>query len=35
MVTIYAGSINQYKFNYQTVFPSRFHRQDDDGLMLE
>ena len=35
MDTIYARIPNQYKHKYQTVFSSRFGKQDADGFMLE
>ena len=31
----YARLINQYKFNYQTVFPARFDKQDEDNQLLD
>ena len=31
---IYARLINQYKFNYQTVFSARFDKQDEDNQIL-
>ena len=34
MSIIYARSINQYKFNYQTVFSARFDKQDEDSQVL-
>ena len=32
---IYARLINQYKFRYQTVFSSRFDKQDEDNQVLD
>ena len=32
---IYARIINQYIFNYQTVFSPRFHKQDEDNQVLD
>ena len=32
---IYARTINQYKFRYQTVFSARFDKQDDDNQVLD
>ena len=32
---IYARLINQYIFEYQTVFSARFDQQDEDGQLLE
>ena len=28
-------SLNQYKFNYQTVFSARFDKQDEDNQLLD
>ena len=35
LAMIDARLINQYKFKYQTVFSARFHKQDEDGELLE
>ena len=35
LAVIYARLINQYKFNYQTVFSARFDKQDEDGQLLD
>ena len=35
LAVIYARLINQYKFKYQTVFSARFHKQDEDGELLD
>ena len=32
---IHARLIDQYKFKYQTVFPSRFDKQDEVGQVLD
>ena len=32
---IYAKSVNQYKFKYQTVFSARFDKQDEDNQVLD
>ena len=32
---IYARLKNQYKFKYQTVFPARFDKQDEDNQVLD
>ena len=32
---IFARSINQYKFRYQTVFSARFDKQDEDDQLLD
>ena len=32
---IFAGLINQYIFNYQTVFSARFDKQDEDNQLLD
>ena len=32
---IYARSINQYKFKYQTVFSARFYKQDENNQLLD
>ena len=35
LAMIYARSINQYKFKYQTVFSAIFDKQDEDGRLLD
>ena len=35
LAVIYARIINQYKFNYQTVFSARFDKQDEDNQVLD
>ena len=35
MSTLYARLINQYKYNYQTVFSARFDEQDEHGGLLD
>ena len=35
LAMIYARLINQYKFNYQTVFSAIFDKQDEDGQILD
>ena len=35
VAVIYARLINQYKFNYQTVFSARFDKQDEDNRVLD
>ena len=35
LAMIYARLINQYKFEYQTVFSARFDQQDEDGELLD
>ena len=35
MAIIYARLINQYKFNYQTVFSERFDKQDENNQVLD
>ena len=32
---IYPRILNQYKFNYQTVFSARFDKQDEDNQVLD
>ena len=34
LAVIYARSISQYKFKYQTVFWARFDKQDEDGELF-
>ena len=35
LAVIYARIINQYKFNYQTVFSARIDEQDEDNQVLD
>ena len=35
LAVIYARLINQYKFEYQTVFSARFDQQDEDNQVLD
>ena len=35
LTIIYARLKNQYKFKYQTVFSTRFHKQDEEGQLLD
>ena len=35
MATFYARVINQYKYNFQTVFSARFNEQNGDGQLLD
>ena len=35
LAVIYARLINQYKFNYQTVFSARFDKQDENNQVLD
>ena len=35
MAIIYARLINQYKFIYQTIYATKFDKQDEDGQMLD
>ena len=35
LAVIYARLINQYKFNYQTVFSARFDKQDEENQVLD
>ena len=32
---VYARLINQYKFKYQTIFPARFDKQDEDNQVSD
>ena len=35
MATIYARLINQYELEFQTVFSSRFEKQDEDNQIRD
>ena len=35
LALIYCRLINQYNFKYQTVFPARFDKQDEDNQLLD
>ena len=35
MAIIYASFISQYKFKYRTSLSARFHKQDENGQILD